>query len=290
MTESTPRHPPAELLVAFAERRLTNRHEIELHLDECEQCAEAVLIARQLACQADHQIIPELTPEERASEKARLRKLLGASPSSRAPSIPNSASGRLEGGAASTGVWASLGALAGALQLGRVPFGPKPLIATGAEEALPQTFPGSHPGLESPDDAPAQENFENLLDLDVTPVNAPASSDHGGQLLDQQIAEQLQQTQELLDSAVADSHTLGDDLTFAEHHGQEHSPDAQFSGVDAWPAPGDISSLVEGESEGTSMKESTDSSDEMDFNTPHQALPDSGDATPFNSEDDSPTS
>lgn len=131
MTEHRSEHPDSEELLAYAEGQSLDAKRIESHLAHCEVCAEAVLIAQQVACLAGENLIPDLSRSEIEYEKDRLRNLFRREPlKSRAQKAENS-----PGEASGTSVWASLGAIGGVLGLGSM-SGPKPMVA-GVEPHLP---------------------------------------------------------------------------------------------------------------------------------------------------------
>lgn len=166
MSDPRTEHPDSERLLAFAEGRLSDCA-IEKHLDECEICAEAVLIAREVACLSDPDLIPPLSSIEKQVEKDRLRAILKRQPLIKSPKAP-------PGGTA----LASLGALGGMAGLGQMATGPKPMLA-GTE-----LHPTGH-DHDSPDNPANSEESGVIPHHDpVSHEQTPGTSDELAQFLE----------------------------------------------------------------------------------------------------------
>ncbi len=233
-------HPSNDRILDFAEGLLANARDIESHIDHCDECAEAVLIARRLHCLVQQNLIPPLNADERKQEKDRLRRLLqpeiqGESVR-RNPRSPDSA------------IWASLGAIGGTLGLGGGITGPKPMLA-GTEG--PITHPGTTPhktedGTKSSDGhhSAGHGNSENSEHSPVTNADdLPSSHQKRSENNHDEVSELLDQMQELLDPPdskhpIVNEH---DDMLSTPGHVEHHddSTHDDFTDHDAMDAGGD---------------------------------------------------
>ncbi len=165
-------HPSSESLSAFAEGQLSDAVDILKHLDDCEACAQAVLISRQIACLVDHQLIAPLTREEQDTEKARLRQAFKAHPLKREVLETPGSQGPKSAPAKDASKWGFLGALA-AGSLGTAHRFPaaKPMVA-GFDQSG-NSIGGHPPGNKEHGARPG--DFENSENSSVMPEAKSAS-------------------------------------------------------------------------------------------------------------------
>lgn len=173
MTNSQFQHPTDEALAAFVDGLLPDSRSIEAHLDQCPECASAVMHAKQVELMSQEGLIPPLTAAEQAAQTAKLKQLLG-----RSPAAGRKKSNPLPGGGGE--VLGLLGWAAAAFGLGDLVGGSHAQSLAGSEEGMAEHAHGDEgTQIESDHD----HNSSPDADHDVTNSGDDASiHSEGGQL------------------------------------------------------------------------------------------------------------